>query len=285
MVMVPDTAVCIRPIGVVISDFTECSSTYDYHRQSLIYIREDLAEALTGIEYFSHMHVIYHQHRRGEWMKMMEKGGNRTSHTVYSSAQEAVRGIYTTRSPSRPSALGSCVVEILKREGNRIYVKGLDALDGTPILDIKVYVPQYDSFPWAETPLNACAGNELITSSRHLNWDNINGELTMGLRTGARALQALGIKRGEASLACVSGSHFFALGIEGATGCSVVKDNMIFEEDNSSPGTWQLILEADGGKAVIRLNECLGAGAREVLEWDEDRLFAGVAVIKERPGR
>ncbi|MFZ3132631.1 MAG: hypothetical protein WA125_16420, partial [Desulfosporosinus sp.] len=60
----------------------------------------------------------------------------------------------------------------------------------------------------------------LSTTSRHLHWETINVGLTLGLRTGAKALQVLGIGRSEAVRAEVIGGHFFAQGIEGATGCS-----------------------------------------------------------------
>ncbi|MDD2510384.1 MAG: hypothetical protein PHG94_04575, partial [Syntrophomonas sp.] len=56
--------VSIQPIGVVVSDFKEVSRQYDYKRESMIYMREDLMDALIGIEYFSHIHVIYYQHRK-----------------------------------------------------------------------------------------------------------------------------------------------------------------------------------------------------------------------------
>ncbi len=147
MVSVPKDPICIRPVGVVVSDFKECSRTYDYNRESMIYMREDLTDTLVGVEDFSHIHVIYYQHRREEWLKIIDGEEDE---------QKFSQGVYTTRSPSRPSAMGSCVVELIKREGNRLYVRGLDALNGTPVMDIKVYVPQYDAFPLAQAPSKFC---------------------------------------------------------------------------------------------------------------------------------
>lgn len=281
MVDIPETMVSIRPVGVVVSDFKECTRSFNYNRESIIRMREDLTDALVGLECFSHLHVIYYQHRREEWIKLIEQTRAKTPLTINDSVSDAsARGVYTTRSPSRPSALGSCVVEIIRREGNHIYVKGLDALDGTPVLDIKVYIPHYDSFPRAEAPLDACVGGELISTSRHLNWDNINVGMTLGLRTGAKALQAAGIERGEAVLAEVVGGHFFAQGIEGATGCSVMKNSMIFEEDKSSLANWSLKLAGNNSEVEIRLKEYSFSGARAVLELDEEYLFAYVKVRK-----
>ncbi len=67
MVSVPKELVSIRPVGVVVSDFKEVSRVYDYNQESMIYMREDLTDALTGIEYFSHIHVIYYHHRQKDW--------------------------------------------------------------------------------------------------------------------------------------------------------------------------------------------------------------------------
>ena len=124
--------------------------------------------------------------------------------------------------------MGSCVVELLKLEGNRLYVKRLDAIDGTPVLDIKIYIPHYDAFPLAETPLNWCMSHELITTSRHFHWDTVNVSLTLGLQdrgqsaagpghlprrggpgdSGRRAFLCPG-DRGGHRLQCAAGQFFF----------------------------------------------------------------------------
>ncbi len=276
MVNVPKTPLSIVPVGVVVSDFKECSRTYDYNSESMIYMREDLTDALMGLECFSHIHVIYYQHRRKDWLRLVEGEKDEQPIVISSPGEMALQGIYTTRSPSRPSAMGSCVAEIVKREENRIYVKGLDALDGSPVMDIKVYIPQYDAFPWAEAPLNCCMGNELISTSRYMHWDTINVGLALGLRTGTKALQALNLARGEALKAEVVGEHFFAQGIEGATGCSILRSSLIFKEIHTSPGNWALKLVGKQGKVLIRLKDYIYAGAGEVLEADEDTIFASV---------
>ncbi|MCG9969321.1 tRNA (N6-threonylcarbamoyladenosine(37)-N6)-methyltransferase TrmO [Pelotomaculum terephthalicicum JT] len=279
MVVVPKEPVSIKPIGVVVSDFKKVSRTYDYNSESMIYMREELTDALIGIEYFSHIHVIYHQHRRRDWLDLIEWEQDELPLTLPFASEPVCQGVYSTRSPSRPSAIGSCVVELIRCEGNRLYVRGLDALDGTPVLDIKIYIPHYDAFPLAETPLNWCMGNELSTTSRHFHWDTVNVGLTLGLRTGAKALQSIGIGRGEAVRAEVAGGHFFAQGIEGVTGCSVLRGNMIFEERNTSPGQWKLKLVGKDNEVTIMLNDHIYSGAGEVLEVGENILFATVQTL------
>ena len=123
MISIPKEPISIVPVGVVVSDFKECSRTYDYNSESMIYMREDLTDALIGLEHFSHMHVIYYHHRRQEWLKLIEWEQEEQPLVIPSASEPALQGIYTSRSPSRPSAMGSCVVEIVRREGNRIYVK------------------------------------------------------------------------------------------------------------------------------------------------------------------
>jgi tRNA-Thr(GGU) m(6)t(6)A37 methyltransferase TsaA len=279
MIVVPQEPVSIKPVGVVVSDFKKVSRTFDYNRESMLYIREDLTDALIGVEYFSHLHVIYHHHRREDWFKLIGWKEEEPPITLPFASEPACQGVYSNRSPSRPSALGFCVVELLRREKNCLYVKGLDAIDGSPVLDIKIYIPHYDAFPLAETPLNWCMGHDLITSSRHFHWDTINVGLTLGLRTGAKALQILGIGRGEALKAEVVGGHFFAQGIEGATGCGVLKGNMVFTENSQSPGEWKLKLLGPDSEVEITLKDQIYAEAGEVLELEDGILFASVQKI------
>ena len=59
-------------------------------------------------------------------------------------------GLFATRSPSRPNPIGLSVVKLLGREKNVLRVRGVDILDGTPLLDIKPYVPEFDAFPTAK---------------------------------------------------------------------------------------------------------------------------------------
>ena len=277
MVGISIPPVAIRPVGVVVSDYTELSFTYDYSKESMIYMREDLTEALNGLESFSHMHVIYHQHRRDELMKL--KGEEELPLTVPVTGEPNQQGIYYTRSPFRPSALGSCVVEIIRREENRIYVRGLDALNGTPVLDIKVYIPQYDAVPLAEIPLGWRMTSNLTSTSRHMGWDTSNVGLALGLKAGSRALQVLGLKRGEAIRAEVTGGHFFAQGIEGATGCSFLRGEILCNEPKGSIGSWQLRLVGSNNEVVIKLRDNLYSGAGEVLEAENETLFSGVEVF------
>jgi hypothetical protein len=183
------------------------------------------------------------------------------------------KGIYTSRSPARPSGMGSCIVELLRREGNKLYVRGLDAVDGTPILDMKIYIPKYDCFPFADAPLHWCQKTEMLTTSRLMHWDTMNVALTLGMRAGQMALHRLGVARGEATSAVVHGGSFFGQGVEAVTGCSVMHGTMIFEEKAKSLSDWFVRLEAKGQSVEIRVRDQLYSGADEVLSLGEDQLF------------
>lgn len=56
----------------------------------------------------------------------------------------ALHGVFATRSPSRPNSIGISIVRLIKVEGNTLYIKDVDTIDGTPLLDIKPYVPEFD---------------------------------------------------------------------------------------------------------------------------------------------
>jgi tRNA-Thr(GGU) m(6)t(6)A37 methyltransferase TsaA len=269
--------VTIRPIGVVVSDLKNFDQLPTYREESHLSIREDLTEGLIGLEHFSHLHVIYWQHRREEWKKRANIKEGEEILTMPLMGEPSCKGIYTSRSPARPSGMGSCIVELIRREENKLHVRGLDAVDGTPILDIKIYIPRYDCFPWADAPLHWCQKTEMLTTSRLLHWDTMNVSLTLGMRAGQRALHELGVSRGATKRAVVHGGDFFGQGVEAVTGCSVLHGTMNFVEKAKSMTDWFVLLEADGRSVEIRVKDHLYAGADEVLSLKDEDLFASVA--------
>ncbi len=102
-----------------------------------IRLEEKYAPKLNGIEEFSHIIVVYWMHKAGKKPKDMPND----------------IGIFATRTPIRPNPIGLSVVELVSRKDNILVVKGLDAIDGTPVLDIKPYIPSKDSINDAKIPL------------------------------------------------------------------------------------------------------------------------------------
>ena len=84
---------------------------------------------LQDIEGFSHLYVLWHFHRAGG-----------CDLVAYPPSDDRPHGVFATRSPQRPSPIGLTVVQLLRRDGPRLYVRGVDMLDGTPVLDIKPYL-------------------------------------------------------------------------------------------------------------------------------------------------
>ena len=104
----------------------------------------ELAEWLDGkvlqdMDGFERLWLIYALHRSEGWRSTVKppRGGPK-------------RGVLATRSPHRPNAIGLSAVELVKIEGRTLHLRGVDLLDGTPVLDIKPYVPYADAFPDAK---------------------------------------------------------------------------------------------------------------------------------------
>ncbi|TNE47156.1 MAG: tRNA (N6-threonylcarbamoyladenosine(37)-N6)-methyltransferase TrmO [Deltaproteobacteria bacterium] len=146
-----DIDVCIRPIGTMRCDFTE---RYETPRQPA-FAGEDVGvielspgmnfeQAVVGLEGFSHLWVLYgfHKNKPAERPVVMVRPPRYTSEKV---------GVFATRSPHRPNPIGMSCVRLVKIEGRRIHIQGFDLLDGTPVLDIKPYLPMYDAHPEAIT--------------------------------------------------------------------------------------------------------------------------------------
>jgi len=119
----------IRPIGFVERESTN-ENEKDRSLISKIVINESLTKALDGIEDFSHIYIIY-------WMNKI-----RDPHYLHhpSKTQDSKPiGIFATRAPIHINPIGLTIVELIKRVKNILWVKGIDALDKTPVLDIKPY--------------------------------------------------------------------------------------------------------------------------------------------------
>jgi len=91
-------------------------------------------DGLRDLEGFSHIYLIYHFHK-----------ASRTELSVTPFLDTTSRGVFATRSPLRPNHIGLSVVELVARDENVLTIKGLDILDGTPLLDIKPYIEAFDA--------------------------------------------------------------------------------------------------------------------------------------------
>ena len=98
-------------------------------------------DGLDGIEGFSHLYLLYGFHRCESEISLK----------VQPFLDDQLHGIFTTRYPNRPNPIGLSVVQLTERQGNLLNFKGADMLDGTPLLDIKPYIPEFDIFSVEKT--------------------------------------------------------------------------------------------------------------------------------------
>ena len=130
----------IRAIGVVRNGIHEPPTPRsDWDKvTSEIVVDENLAEALDGIEEFSHIIVLFWIHRSSEKELSLKQ-------RPMGQKDRPLRGLFALRTPNRPNPIGKTTVRLLERRGNILRVEGLDALDGSPVIDIKPYLPGYDA--------------------------------------------------------------------------------------------------------------------------------------------
>lgn len=124
----------MRPIGLVRSAYTDKSQIpkgpgAEHHAEGTLELLPEFEQGLTDIEGFSHLYVLW-VFDRAEGYDLMSMPPT----------DDRAHGVFATRAPRRPNPIGLTVVRLLRRDGARLFVRGLDMLDGTPILDIKPYL-------------------------------------------------------------------------------------------------------------------------------------------------
>jgi tRNA-Thr(GGU) m(6)t(6)A37 methyltransferase TsaA len=127
-----------KPIGVIYSEHTSAEETpiqpaYAKGCRGRAEILPEYEEGLRDLDGFSHIYLICHFHL-STTVKLIVKPF----------LQDVERGVFATRAPTRPNAIGLSIVELVSRKGNILYLDGVDILDGTPLLDIKPYVTRFD---------------------------------------------------------------------------------------------------------------------------------------------
>ena len=130
--------IIFKPIGKIISPFRSIKEMPIQPAgakgiQGKVIIFSEFAEGLKDLDGFSHIILLYHFHRVKE-----------SNLTVIPFLDSKPRGVFATRAPKRPNPIGLSVVRLLDRKNNVLNIENVDILDGTPLLDIKPYVPEFD---------------------------------------------------------------------------------------------------------------------------------------------
>ncbi|RLB65133.1 MAG: tRNA (N6-threonylcarbamoyladenosine(37)-N6)-methyltransferase TrmO [Deltaproteobacteria bacterium] len=149
----------IKPIGLIHSPYYSIEDMPIQPKgaskvEGYVIVDEQYIDGLQDIEGFSHIYLLYSFHK-----------ATRTELLVTPFMDKQTRGVFATRSPLRPNHIGMSIVKLKSVEGNKVVVKGIDILDGTPLLDIKPYIEQFDGVKesasgWLQ------ASNEEISNKR-----------------------------------------------------------------------------------------------------------------------
>jgi len=103
--------------------------------QATLIFKEKYQEGLKDLDGFSHLYLIYYFHKIKE---------PKLSVIPFNDKSNTPRGVFATRTPMHPNSLGLSVVELVKVEANRVTIRGVDILNGTPIIDVKPYIENFD---------------------------------------------------------------------------------------------------------------------------------------------
>jgi len=139
-----DSKLYFHPIGVIRSPHTQAMGTpiqpcYAEEYNGTIEINSEYLEACSDLNGFERIWLFYSFDSSEGWKPKVKPFRDKVE-----------RGLFATRAPKRPNAIGMSCVRLLKVEGSTLHVSEVDILDGTALLDIKPYVPDYDSYPAAK---------------------------------------------------------------------------------------------------------------------------------------
>jgi len=137
------TTIALTPIGVIRTPYQTVEGMPIQPAGAAdtlgrVELNDEYVNGLKDLDGFSRIILIYQFHQSAGYDLIVKPFMDDTT-----------RGLFSTRAPRRPNPIGISIVELLQVEANTLHVVGIDVLDGTPLLDIKPYVPRFDSFPEA----------------------------------------------------------------------------------------------------------------------------------------
>ncbi|MCS7365026.1 MAG: tRNA (N6-threonylcarbamoyladenosine(37)-N6)-methyltransferase TrmO [archaeon GB-1867-035] len=135
--------IILKPIGVVHTPYNDGQVSSSFNGvEGIIEIYPEYADGLKGIDGFSHIIILAYLHKIKEENKKIFIISHRRFLRFGFKLDELPRtGVFASDSPVRPNPIALTIVRLIRRDGNLLYVSGLDLFDGTPVLDIKPYTP------------------------------------------------------------------------------------------------------------------------------------------------
>ncbi len=226
------------PIGIVRNDFDE---PVDYRKikekNSVIEIFDDYSDALLGIDEYDYLDIVFHFHKSESKLQ-----------TTTFNKPDVLRGVFASRSPKRPNLIGVTSVKLLGKNKNLLTVQGLDAINGTPVLDIKncdtsLFAYEYDNNPIHQGKLKTAPRidirNEIHanrTESLMIKAGQMHGHFCPGLAMGIMAATyAMNHMETESDgmedlLAITETNNCFSDGVQFVTGCAFGNNSLIYKD-------------------------------------------------------
>ncbi len=269
----------IKPVGTVRNDCHDAGQAAAMRdTESVIEVDEAYADGLFSIESCEFVDVVFYFHQA-------EAGPNAPSWRHRTKSGEE-RGVFASRSPWRPNLIGITTVRLTGRDGNRLRVTGLDAINGTPVLDIKscdtshlddltcgaaIHTSILKSNPRIAIQKHILAGDteKLLMMAAQFHGHYCPG-LSMGVMAAVYAMQKLGPDDSdglEDLLAIVETNNCFADGVQLVTGCSFGNNSLIFHDLGKTAFT---LTRRDGnGVRVISRHEAPDYIRKAFPDFDE----------------
>lgn len=248
----------INKIGTVENNFKSHTDPNVLRKTiSTIYIEKEFEDGLYKIEDNRYIQVMFIFHHSNDFELVGPRYGGE------------VKGVFASRSPRRPTNIGLSTVELLDRKENALLVRGLDAIDGTPVIDIKPYSPFLDEKGQEKENLNYLKNNPRSEITRYIadgdleklliKAGTLHGHYCPGLSMGVRASAYLmneikTISDGmEEVIAIVEGNNCASDGVQYVTGCTFGNNALVYR---------------DFGKTAVTLSKRDGEGIRVSVNAD-----------------
>lgn len=139
--------IVLKPIGVVHTTASD-KQVKEEHREveATLEVFPEFEEALEGLDGYSHLFILSYLHKlRPEQVGPLKVKPKRATKRGFKLEELPTLGVFALDSPTRPNPIGLTLVRLLKRRGGTLFVAGIDLFDGTPVIDIKAYQPDYDA--------------------------------------------------------------------------------------------------------------------------------------------
>ena len=246
----------IKKIGTVKNNFREQVDPNILRKtESTIIVDKDFEDGLYKIEESRYLQVMFVFHLSKDFELIGPRYGGE------------VKGVFASRSPRRPTNIGLTTVELLERKGNELLVKGLDAIDGTPVIDIKPYSAFLDEKGQETENLNYLKNNPRSDITRYIaekdleklliTAGTIHGHYCPGLSLGVRASAYLMNEIKEISdgmeevIAIVEANNCMSDGIQYVTGCTFGNNSLIYRDFGKNAVT---LSRRDGNGIRVSVN-------------------------------